>query len=100
MRERAYFFVLRDKFVTTRNKIFRVYDTMRIYSNMERCRVRFLQEAWQYTLETMCTEKKHKKKIEKLKMLPDSMRNEFLADYYKRAKIAHRLKVSIQISES
>jgi hypothetical protein len=100
MLERAYYFVLRDKFITTRNKIFHVYDTMKNYSIMERSRIRFLQEAWQYTLEIMITEKKNKKKLEKFKMLPDSVRDDFLADYYKRAKVMHRLKVYIQMNET
>lgn len=100
MHERAYYFMLRDKFLTTRNKIFHVYETMRDYSLKERARIRFLQEAWHFTLEVMMGEKKNKKKLEKFKMLPDRVRDEFLADYYKRCKIMHRLKVYIQMGEN
>ncbi|TNV86864.1 hypothetical protein FGO68_gene6999 [Halteria grandinella] len=100
MHERAYYFVLREKFISTRNKIFHVYNTMKNYSTLERARIRFLQEVWHYTVDIMMTEKKHKKKLDKLKMLPDSVRDDFLSEYYKRAKIMHRLKVYIQMNET
>jgi hypothetical protein len=48
----------------------------------------------------MCTEKKNKKKLDKLKMLPDSVRDEFLSEYYKKAKINHRIKVYLSMNET
>lgn len=100
MKERAYYFILRDKFITTRNKIFHVFQTIMGYAITEKCRIRFLQEAWHYTIDAMCLEKKNKKKVDKLKMLPDSVRDEFLSEYYKRAKINHRLKVYLSMNET
>lgn len=38
-------------------------------------------------------EKKLKKKVEKLKMLPDSIKNEFLNAYFYRMKLRFRLKL-------
>ncbi len=38
-------------------------------------------------------EKKHKKKVDKVKLLPDSYRDEFLKAYYQRAKLKFRLKI-------
>jgi hypothetical protein len=38
-------------------------------------------------------DKKHKKKVDKIKLLPDSYRDEFLRAYYLRAKLKFKLKI-------
>jgi hypothetical protein len=78
-------------------KINHIVMTMTKQKLLEKCRIRFLQEAWNYVVDQMCEalgkEKKHKKKLDKLKMLPDNYRDEYLSQYFKRAKLKFRLKV-------
>jgi len=88
---------MRDRFITTRNKIIRIVNCATDHKHRERCRLNFLREAWQHIFERMCEalgkEKKNKKKLEKLKMLPISKRDEMIAIYYQRAKLRFRMKV-------
>ena len=101
VRERSELFNLKEKFVVTRYKIIHVITTLNNHKLKDNYRFRFLQEAWQFVLESICEglgkEKKNKKKLEKLKLLPDSKRDEMLKSYYTRAKLRFRMKVFEQM---
>lgn len=77
---------MRDRFITTRNKIMRIVNCATNHKQRERWRLTFLKEAWHQIFERMCEalgkEKKNKKKLEKLKMLPNSKRDEMVGIYY------------------
>lgn len=57
-------------------------------------------KAWNFMIETMCEQlgkdKKHKKKVDKLKMLPESYSVKFLDEYFERAKLMHKMKILLE----
>lgn len=65
-------------------------------------RKQFLAYIWNYSIDQQCEalkDKKQKKKIEKLRMLPNSYRDEFISDYYKRCLLKYSLKMLQEMSE-
>ena len=104
LKERAVIFEMRDRFITTRNKLMHIVNCATAHKQKERCRLNYLREAWQHIFDRMCEalgkEKKNKKKLEKLKMLPNSKRDEMLGIYYQRAKLRFRMKVYKDIMHS
>lgn len=97
IRERARLFDLKEKFRVTRQRIGYIVSMMTSHKLLEKARINFLREAWRFVMDIMCEQlskdKKHKKKVDKLKLLPDSYRDDFLKAYFKRAKLRFRLKV-------
>ncbi len=54
--------------------------------DLDKRRILFLEHAWTFILDLQCEiyskDKKQKKKVEKLRMLPNSQRDEFIHMFY------------------
>jgi Arc/MetJ-type ribon-helix-helix transcriptional regulator len=91
------------RFINTKARLIFLAKRVKNRLMLEQYRNNFLVEAWVFVLDNMCDhfekDKKHRKKVDKLKMLPDSYRKEFLDLYYRKCKLRYMHRVLLGISD-
>lgn len=103
IKERSQQFELKKKFVSLGNTLRYIVTRITNHKLLERARMKFLHEAWQFMVDHLCEtlgkEKKHKRKVEKIRLLPDTYRDEALKRYMARAKLMFRLKIYCDVTQ-